>query len=122
MPHVILECSANILEKATLSALLRECNQVISPLLSTPIESCKSRAFLHSVFCVGDQMKNAAFAHLDIKILPGRTTEVIERLGQRLLQVMQIFFSRSLAAYDLQLTINISELEKTYIKYRASKA
>ena len=117
MPQLILEYSGNIIEKNNLPNLLLKCHQVLTDNLPTEIAGCKSRAVQRDTFCVGDGSPNHAFVHVNLQVLPGRSLEVLQKVGNHLMQALKDYFAESLKKFKLQLTIEISELPKTYFKY-----
>jgi 5-carboxymethyl-2-hydroxymuconate isomerase len=115
-----LECSGNILEKGNLATALRECNRLVTQLLPTESANCKARAVLHDIYCIGDNLPKAALVHLEARAMPGRSEDILQKLTRELLSFLQTYFEKSAQALDLQITVNVSALEKTYLKYRSS--
>lgn len=99
-----------------------ECNRIISAGLPTDIANCKARKLVHSTYCIGAQMQKAAFVHLNVQVMSGRSEDAIKTLSEQLLKALQMHFSQSASALDLQISVNIGELEKTYRKYRSNAA
>ena len=82
MPHLILEASANIHESnARLQQLLVECQDLLVRELPTKLESCKSRVILHDIYVLGDNHPDNAFLHLTVKLLKGRTPELLTNVA-----------------------------------------
>jgi 5-carboxymethyl-2-hydroxymuconate isomerase len=114
MPQLILEYSDNIIEKDHLRELLGQCNQLIVEMLPAELKACKSRAVMHSNYCIGDGNYKNAFAHINLRILPGRSEEAVEKTGEELLKLLRKYFSKSFESFNLQLTVEIAELEKYF--------
>ena len=110
MPHLILEYSENIIEKNHLPDLFKQCHLVIAKTLPTKIENCKSRGVACPDYCLGDGKAGQAFVHVSLKIMPGRTDEVLKQAGQQLMAILRDYFKESAKQYDLQLTLEISHL------------
>jgi 5-carboxymethyl-2-hydroxymuconate isomerase len=117
MPQLTLEYSSNIIEKTNLVSLLKSCHELIASELPANIASCKSRAMERDVYCVGDGNLQNAFVHLTLNVLPGRDEAARTRVGEKLLALLKDYFSRSLASLQLQITVELDELPKTYFKF-----
>ncbi len=117
MPHLILEYSSNIFEKANLSSLLKKMNEYLSEILPTDLSSCKSRSIEYSDFFVGNGNPHNAFLHVNLKVLSGRSAEQLHDVGQGLISILKEYFQHSATELNLQITLEIEELQKTYFKY-----
>ncbi len=116
MPHTSLEYSANIIEKNNLSDVLKKINKFLSETLPTELFSCKSRAVECGVYCVGDGDPNNAFVHVNLKVMPGRSVDKLNDVGNGVMDVLKKYFLESAQQLNLQITIEIDELQKTYFK------
>jgi 5-carboxymethyl-2-hydroxymuconate isomerase len=114
MPQLILEYSANILEKQPLEPLLQECNLLLVKFLPTELKACKSRAVEHLNYCIGNGAAQNAFVHINLKIMPGRSTKTKQATGQELLQLLKQYFSQSYSELNLQITVEITELAEYF--------
>lgn len=115
MPHLILEYSANVIEP-DFSELFRECHQLLANQLPTQIKSCKSRAIKCLNYYVGEGVANSAFVHMTLKIMPGRSQEVLQTAGQELLILLKKYFSESCQQLNLGFSVEINELTLPYAK------
>ncbi len=115
MPQLILDYSSNIIEKTQLADLLKKINVFLSEQLPTNLSSCKSRAIKQDVFCVGDGNSNNAFVHINLKIMPGRDMEKLNKVGNAILAILKDYFHQSLDQLNLQITLEIEEIQ-TYFK------
>lgn len=116
MPHLILEYSDNIFEKNESIHLFKKCHSILADILPTNIASCKSRAIEHSVFYVGSDEPGNAFVHLCVKVMPGRSDEILRRLGEALMITLKSHFAESYEQLRLQITLEVTELSKQYFK------
>lgn len=117
MPQLTLEFSANILEKKSLTALLKNCHEIIAENLPTSIESCKSRAHECEIYCVGDGQPHNAFVHVNLKVLPGRSVEQKTLVANKVMDKLKEYFADSLNQFKLQITLEIEDLQTTYFKF-----
>lgn len=117
MPQLTLEFSANIMEKAHLIDLLNAFHQVLSQQLPTELSSCKSRAMQRDIYCVGDGSLKNAFVHVNLKVKPGRSTETLQAIGQKLMDIMHEYFNMTPQEFHMQLSLEIEELSSLYFKH-----
>ncbi len=117
MPQLILEYSANIIEKDNISTLLASINKLLSEQLPTEIRNCKSRALAYSSFCIGDGNPQNAFVHLNLKIKAGRSRELLNILGNQIIEILKKYFSNSISKLNLEITLEIDELQDSYFKF-----
>ena len=85
MPHLILECSDNITEEnSQLLNILHDCQQILVENLPTTLESCKSRVIRHQDYLLGSGDPKNAFIHLEVRVLKGRSEELLKRAAEKL--------------------------------------
>lgn len=120
MPQLILEYSSNIIETDNLQELLKSINIFLNETLPTELASCKSRAIKLNTFCIGNGDERNALVHVSLKVMPGRTFEKLNEVGNGIMKMLKDYFYHSLKQLSLQITVEISELEKTYYKFASS--
>lgn len=118
MPQLILEMSSNVLEKNVIQTqdLLREVHVILTQMLPTQLASCKSRVIIHDVYRLGDGDERNAFVHVNLKIMSGRSKEILSGVGETLLRLMESHFVMSREKRNCQFSIEIMELAETYFK------
>lgn len=117
MPHLILEYSNNIsIAKNNLNELLQRCNHLLAEMLPTELTGCKSRAYVCDNYCIGAGRSDDAFVHANLSVMPGRTPEKLQTLGQNLLTLLSNHFAAANLKLHLQITLEISESGKNYFK------
>ncbi len=117
MPHVILEYSANILDDADFSHMFAQLHQLLVAQGKCRLEDIKSRAIGCEHYRVGDGDERNAFAHLTLCVLEGRDAESLQRLGEACLDLMQVFYSNSLAEQCCDVTVEIRPMRRdSYFK------
>lgn len=117
MPQLMLEYSSNMVENNKLNDLLKNINKFLSKSLPTDLFSCKSRSLECGVYCIGDGSSNNAFVHVNLKVMPGRDSNKLTEVGNGVLNILKEFFYESSQKLNLQITLEIEELQKTYFKY-----
>jgi len=116
MPQLILEYSDNIIETGQFSHLLQKCHKSLVEILPTDLASCKSRIIECKSYVIGDGQANNAFIHVSLKVMPGRPQNILQSIGQEILEIMSNHFNESLCKLNLQITLEVSELQSTYFK------
>ena len=85
-------------------------------MLPTDINSCKSRAIECHHFYIENGAPNNGFVHVSLKIMPGRSFDTLKNLGDNMMTVLKNYFAISLKKLNMQITLEIMELQKTYFK------
>lgn len=110
MPHLVLEYTAN-LEKLTPDPRLSErLHRILESSAGVAIENCKSRWHRVENWVVGDGKADAAFVHLELRLLEGRPPHVLEAVGREALGVLRDHFRPAPGKTDLQITVAVGEL------------
>ncbi len=115
MPHIILECSDNLVENH-FKTLLQQIHELLSEKLPTDLVSCKSRVQRYADFMIADGGAKHAFVHLAIAVMKGRNKELLDRLSATLLEQLGIAFKASAEKFQLHLSVEIRELSDVYHK------
>lgn len=115
MPHIILECSDNIVE-SDLKTLLQQIHQLLSEKLPTDLVSCKSRVLRHTEFVIANGDAKQAFVHLAIAVMKGRSQALLDSVSVLLLEQLAATFKQSAAQFELHLSVEIRELSDVYHK------
>lgn len=116
MPQIFLECTDNIFE-IDLLEILHDVHHLLAVQLPTDLTSCKSRVIKHSEYLVGNGHSENAFVHLAVNVLPGRTPQKLDAIGNFILELLQKKFRQSLLELNLQITVAIGELPPVYKKF-----
>lgn len=118
MPHLILEASANIMEtNEKIRLILKECHNILVNKLPTKAANCKSRAILHDIYVLGDNQPTNAFVHLTVKVLKGRSPELLATTSKELQTALNEGFSKSLTRLKLGVSVEICELNDSYAPF-----
>lgn len=111
MPHLTLEYTANLpgldVRQAlvALNAALMDSGHFEGP-------DIKSRALRLADHLVGDGTEAGAFAHVTLRLLSGRTSEVKTKLANRLLDVLRLAAVAD-GVTPVQLSVEVLELERS---------
>ena len=115
MPHIILECSNNIVEK-NLSSLIIDIHTLLTQMLPTQLSGCKSRIIRDKDYVVGNNDPQNAFVHVTVKVLKGRSKDLLDSVANAIMDKLKVVFQKSFSALNLQFTIAIEELPEVYHK------
>lgn len=114
MPHLVLEYSSNLIEKKTLTVLFEKCHGLLAEKLPTERKSCVSRAVECQQYYIGEGQSDLAFIHVTLKVKAGRTFEVLKETAEALLTAIKMHCNESVNQFNLKVTVEIIELQKTY--------
>ena len=118
MPHLRIEYSANVPPEGELEALFARLHRILLEDGGIPIANCKSRARRCETFLVAEGGPAAAFVHLDLRFLEGRSPEVKRAIGEAALEALREFFPRSVAGVEVQVTVEIRDIARaSYFKF-----
>lgn len=117
MPHIILECSDNIIE-SDLKPICIEIQKILVDKLPTQLDSCKSRIIRHKNYVLGDNHIDNAFVHVFISVMPGREQKLINSISEIIVDRLKAFFLESRDRLNLQISVAINELPESYRKFK----
>lgn len=112
MPHLVLEYTDNVSQKVAFDDLFARLHQVLVATVSAAPEACKSRAVPLHTYYLADGRAGRALVHLTIAILAGRSDELKMNLSEQCLQVLTEFYRPSLAALDLQISVEVRDMHR----------
>lgn len=123
MPHITLEVSDNLpFAEDRLPEFFAGLHQMLVSRLGVDLLNCKSRLVRYKNFYVADGKLEHAFAHLEIKILEGRTAAEIEKVGNAALELLLSAFEQSRGGFLFQPSIEIVSISSTnYFKLSAEE-
>ena len=118
MPHLTLEYTDNITQSINFKQVFSDLHRIMEETGGININNCKSRAVkLENYFIAGGE-EDKAFVHLEIRFLEGRTTELKQVIGGKILEKLKEHYSKSIEDLDIQITVEIKDiLRDLYFKY-----
>ena len=111
MPHLVLECSANVPDQPDLHRVLRRLHDAMAA-AGFDLANVKSRAVRHEAFRARDGAPSWAFVHLEVLVLAGRETSVLRAAGEALLAVLREGFPRAAADSGCDFTVEVREMRR----------
>lgn len=112
MPHLTLEYTSNLAHKAPTSELLLRVHRLLESAAGVPVGNCKSRWRALEAWAVGDGTGEAAFVHLDIRLLEGRSLEALQEVGKGAIGVLASHFLPPVSGAAPQITVEIQEIRR----------
>lgn len=117
MPTFRLEYSTNVEERPEAQELFSKLHKRLAELGPFNVGSMKSRIIPHEEFFVSDGTRDQAFVHLELSMLPGRSTELRKQVSLALLEFIKEEFSGTAANKNCAFSVDIRELDgDTYSK------
>lgn len=118
MPHVIIEYTDNLTEKANIPALLKKVNDSLLKYPEiVPIGGLRTRAIELKDYVVADGAEDDAFVHVMLKLAPGRTEEAITLIADVLFATVEEHFQDMYEERYLALSMEVEEFSRpTYRK------
>jgi 5-carboxymethyl-2-hydroxymuconate isomerase len=113
VPHLILHFSANLGRPIDTRRLFGALHEQLAEIAGTEVDKFKSRALVCEDFLVGDGASERAFAHLDIRLLGGRSPEAKRKVAEAALALLQDHLLPSLGNLDWQITVDLLDLDET---------
>ncbi|MGH1467332.1 MAG: 5-carboxymethyl-2-hydroxymuconate Delta-isomerase [Bdellovibrionales bacterium] len=90
MPHIILE--HNSTDKALVAKTCELLHKTLSEQETVKLGSIKTRSVFIENLVLGDGTADEDFAHVQLKLLPGRTEKLRVQMSKALLEVLQSQF------------------------------
>jgi 5-carboxymethyl-2-hydroxymuconate isomerase len=123
MPHIILEHSANIVEKSDFKGVLKRLHDTMMEFGVFSLNDIKSRVYAVNNFYIADGSPNHAFVHLEVGILSGRNLEMREKLSEKMIGILKEEFQDSLHERHCIVSLELRELDReTYRKVISAHA
>ena len=118
MPHLTLEYTKNLETPADFSTLFGRLHDVLVEVGGIKRANCKSRTHPLDTYFVAGGEKPAGFVHLDVRFLEGRSDDLKQAIGERMLSVLEDQFEAPDQSHDFQITVEVSDiLRGSYFKF-----
>lgn len=106
MPHIIIECSEQIATILAFEELAPKIHQFLTDTLPTEYANCKTRIVSSSQYLIGGNPKQN-FLHVTLKILPGRSPEIKNKVAHTLLEML----NQNISLTNVVLSLEIIEID-----------
>lgn len=114
MPHLVIECSNKISNLINSNIIFPELHKYIVKNLPTDISTCKSRVIVYDNYYVAENNNNE-FINITLKILPGRSSEIKEKIGKYLLGYFKEIANKNID-FNTSVSVEIADLSSFYFK------
>jgi len=115
MPHLTLSLSENIPNTSAFEPLFQDLHTILNKVTDIPISHCKSRVLFFSEFLVADGEENGSFAHLEVKLLAGRSSELKGAIGNQMLDILKKFYN---LIDGMQISVELVDMDREcYFKH-----
>jgi len=114
MPHLVLECSANVPDEPDADRVLRRLHEVLTTAGPFDLANVKSRFVRHERYRVADGAPGRAFVHLTVSVLAGREAETLRGTGDALVAALRDGFPRAAAQRTCDFTVELREMRKDH--------
>jgi 5-carboxymethyl-2-hydroxymuconate isomerase len=122
MPHLVLECSANVPDEPDFDIVLRRLHEAMTTAGPFDLANVKSRAVRHERFRVADGAPDRAFVHLTVSVLAGRDGAALRSTAEALLAVLRESFPRARAERRCDLILEIREMRRDLYSKSSDRA
>ena len=112
MPHIRLEHSIDIKTKVP-SDLFDDLISILIKYANVKSENCKCKILKVKEYYLKSNKLKERFIHLDIKILEGRSKDIINQIGKQSIKVLQLFFQADAKDTPLQYSVEIQEMKRS---------
>ena len=112
MPHCVLELSSNVQDKPDFKALFKQIHQFLASSNEVTLEQIKSRVRISENFYIGSGATNKSFVFLQLSLMTGRSLELRQSFGAKLLEYIEQAFPLSKKDPCCSITVEVREMER----------
>ena len=112
MPHMIIECSANMATLVNLDGLLRQLHEAALSTGVLPLGGLRTRLHLAEHCRVADGNPANAFVHIEIALGQGRDLPARRRAAEIVFRALCDALDDSIPDHPLALSLELRELER----------
>jgi 5-carboxymethyl-2-hydroxymuconate isomerase len=112
MPHLILEAPKSV-DMSVVKDFIDQAEKHLADRLPAGIENFKSRVYKYK-YCAVANKNDQEMIHLEVKVMSGRTQELLKEIALELKALLVQLFSKS--SENLVFTVEVSELSQAYAK------
>lgn len=113
MPHILLRTSADLVENVDIPDILGALVATLSACETMESSAIKAYHELHSQWVMGDGAA-PGFAAVQVTLAEGRTPQQLQAVGEALWAQLRESFVASIAANELNLTLELREFPKSH--------
>jgi 5-carboxymethyl-2-hydroxymuconate isomerase len=110
VPHVIIECSANVAGRTDLRALARAMHAAALETGVFPIGGLRVRVAERAIYEIADGNEANAFVHVELRIGAGRDLETRRRAGKHMFDALTEALADAFARTPLGISLEVVEI------------
>jgi len=111
MPHITIECSANVAGRADLDALVRAVHEAALETGVFPVGGTRTRLALLERYRIADGDPANAFVHVTVRIGQGRDAATKHAAGSHVFAALCASLAGAFAAGPLALSLEVQEID-----------
>lgn len=114
MPRITFEYTDNLAIRDEIETFIKAAHEDLVRIIQTDLFTCRTVIQRHENYFIGDGDIKNAFIQLSIKMLPGRTDLVKNKLGTLLLDKINRQFSEKIQELNTQVRVYLTEVDVTH--------
>lgn len=111
MPHVIIECSANVADHHDIDALVTVIHDTVVATGIAPTAGCRTRAHVLEHYRVADLDPANAMIAVTARLGPGRTVGQKQALIQAVLDAAEVHVANEASALSIAWSMEVQEID-----------
>lgn len=111
MPHVIIECSANVAERHDIDALVAVVHDTVVASEIAPTAGCRTRAHVLDHYRVADLHPDNAMVAMVARLGPGRSVEQKQALIQAVLDAAEVHVANESSTLSIAWSMEVQEID-----------
>lgn len=111
MPRITFEYTDNLAIRDEIDAFIKDVHEDLVSIIQTDLFTCRTVIQRHEDYLIGDGDVKNAFIQLSIKMLPGRSNLIKNKLGTLLLDKINHQFSGKIQKLNTQVRVYLTEVD-----------
>lgn len=109
MPHLTIECSANVRDITDVGALARSVHAAAIATGVAPLDGLRTRVVVHEVYVIADQRPENKFIAVSGRFMQGRTIEARKALAAAVMDALVAHLGDD--EHDISLSVEYNEID-----------
>ncbi len=111
MPHVIIECSANVADHHDIDSLVAVVHDTVVATGIAPTSGCRTRAHVLQHCRIADLHPSHAMVAMVARLGPGRTVEQKQTLIEAVLDATEVHLGNELSPLSIAWSMEVQEID-----------
>jgi 5-carboxymethyl-2-hydroxymuconate isomerase len=113
MPHLTVEYSANLRDQIDVRKLLETVHQAALQTGVFEVAAVRTRGALREDYVIADGRPENTFVAISVRIAPGRSPVIRQRLGQEIFDAVCEFLKDVYESIPLAISLEVQEIDNT---------